>query len=290
MRPLTKSFKENSFEGVLLLWVEWFLRVHDLLLFGTDPFQLKTTESHNLFHLYICNSYTLGVFVFGFNILLPVYGFTALNQKFLSRSHISRYEAFVDDYDISDKRKRFFGVIVLVRRIIYSLSLVLLYYYPLAQTIVPWIANLIVLALLIVYKPHHKNTKNVVETLTEVAFFGIHSCIVVFAIDDINKDLTKGMRKNIGWGVIALIVFIILIQAYILTKEQFAVARYLIKKVFAPKPPKVTPKKRIIPPNEPEEIIIIEKPKIKKIARPFKAHAVLNKNERMKPTIDLNPN
>ena len=230
------------------------------------------------------------MFVFGFNILLPVYGFTALNQKFLSRSHISRYEAFVDDYDISDKRKRFFGVIVLVRRIIYSLSLVLLYYYPLAQTIVPWIANLIVLALLIVYKPHHKNTKNVVETLTEVAFFGIHSCIVVFAIDDINKDLTKGMRKNIGWGVIALIVFIILIQAYILTKEQFAVARYLIKKVFAPKPPKVTPKKRIIPPNEPEEIIIIEKPKIKKIARPFKAHAVLNKNERMKPTIDLNPN
>ena len=224
MRSLAlKIFPYFGFSGCLRLIISCYL---DLMLCSLLQLRVLHFEDYK----YTISS-LLAIVVISISIILLFYSFYVLHTTKFNRKTLDKYEPLVEDYDININTKKYFGAIVLTRRTIYSLSIVLLYYIPLLQSIVPWMANLVYLVLLIVYRPHHKNKMNIVDTLTEVGFFGIHSCVVVFAVDDIYLKYTPEMRENLGWGLISLCVFVIMVQGCVVIKENIDMIKTLIQHI-----------------------------------------------------------
>ena len=104
----------------------------------------------------------------------------------------------MEDYDINHPVRKNFNMIIMTKRMFQSMGIVFLYYVPILQILSSWIANLILLGLLLTYRPHHRAVMNFIDTIIEIVLLGIHSLIVVIAIDMTEKFLSIGAKNPIG--------------------------------------------------------------------------------------------
>src|SRR5690349_11321729 len=62
---------------------------------------------------------------------------------------LKKYDALIEDFDISHKTKKNFSFFVNMKRLIFGFSVVLLYYIPMLQIIIPWACNIVLITLLV---------------------------------------------------------------------------------------------------------------------------------------------
>ena len=107
---------------------------------------------------------------------------------------------------------QFFGIIDCLKDTLFSLSLIIFEYYPLLNVAILLTTNLIYIYLLIKLKPSHDNKICIFTESGNALLLGI---ISVWAFDDKFNWLNEYQRIKIGWGVFALVILIVMINALV---------------------------------------------------------------------------
>lgn len=96
--------------------------------------------------------------------------------------------------------------------------------------LLPWGLNFIMMMALLTIKPHNRKILNFNETLGEICFFGIHSLILLFAINESSDFLSFNSKLIMGFCCIGFILVAFLVQFIILMRENFDTIKLIIKK------------------------------------------------------------
>jgi hypothetical protein len=149
----------------------------------------------------------LGALVYCYG--LPAYIARLFWKGKITRRKSKKYEVFIEDYDVNELHRRTFGFWVVFKKTVQCTALVLFYYIPIVQCLVPWMMNLVVLVLLARNKPHHKGVLNLYDTIYEIGFFGLHSAVTVLAYYDTTGFGTYEVRETVGAVILTFLGLIL---------------------------------------------------------------------------------
>jgi hypothetical protein len=119
----------------------------------------------------------------------------------------------------------------LLRRLLQSTGIVFLYYYPILQVTAPLLIIFMIVTLLIIFRPHHRNGMNFFEILNETNLLIVHLMIVLLAYDNTRDFLTYPETELIGWIVIGCCCFVMLINFCMLLGEAYTAIRWVFRRI-----------------------------------------------------------
>jgi len=127
---------------------------------------------------------------------------------------------------------RYFAAIVIARRLLHCMGVTFFYYIPSLQNLIPWTLSFLTVLLYVICKPHQFQRYNLINTIVETGFFGIHSIIFLFIWADIRViNLTESRRNYLGYGIIGICLSLLVGKIIIITFEQvLAVYKFVTKK------------------------------------------------------------
>jgi len=91
-----------------------------------------------------------------------------------------------------------FLLVAVIRDVIFSLVLSLLYEYPLIQVIILVAMSALVIAHLVVFRPFEELKEAIQAYLCEVILLGVNVCVLILAISDKNGSIGSDGREMIG--------------------------------------------------------------------------------------------
>jgi hypothetical protein len=211
-RNLNKSIKLRIFISVYL----------QLLI--TSMLQLRISDFSQTAHLvaYIC-----ATIVFFLCLGLPLFAFYLLSNS-KSFAKLKEYDVFIEDYDLNNPKAKLFGFYIIFKRTILGMSLVLLYFYPIFQCLLPWLSNAAIIILILKLKPHQRPLLNVFELVAEVGFLSIHSSVLALAIMDAQGILAQEARNMAGYILLISIAVVFLCSMICIWAENIRALRKVI--------------------------------------------------------------
>jgi len=122
-----------------------------------------------------------------------------------------------------------FLLIAVVRDVIFSLVLALLYEYPLIQAVIIVTLSTIVMAHLVVFRPFEELKEAIQAYLCEIILFGVNICVLILAISDKNGSLGSDGREMIGRVVMIMCLVFNIIPLVFLAINVFLLIRESIR-------------------------------------------------------------
>ena len=127
-----------------------------------------------------------------------------LNAKeFVQQTYSKRYSTLFDDFENKKRLQIFFVPLLLLRSIIYMLTLSLAWVSPLAQMIVTWITFLAFTVYIIVYQPIKSKWQRRMTLWIELMAFGCITVGFICSIVDLTGDPDASTLNEIGFIVLA---------------------------------------------------------------------------------------
>jgi len=239
-----RIIKFYHWSGYLRLWLSSYLE----LMFST----LLQIRAFNMSKVHYAFSTILALLVFVANLSLPILSYFILSRIDQNRHNIGRFQALTEDYDLSHPHKKYYIIYSIVRRLLQGLMIVILYHVPLIQVTMVWLVIFGHFIILLILKPHHRQSLNFLDIIIELNFVMIHSLIVPIGYSDLTGWMPEQTKEMVGWIIIGCCFFVLGIQVALILKEQYEAYKGFVKKVI------VIVKKYILKKPEPKLPVVIK--------------------------------
>jgi len=219
-RFLTKTINSYEWSGILRPLIQSYF---DLMI--ASYLQMKVLSFESVITVL---SSILGILFLLLNLLLPYLIYKIISKNHTKSIHLEKYQALYEDFDLNDPFKRYFNAIYLIKRMFQAMGIVFLYYYPLLQIMTSFLLSLVLLTLILSYRPHQRMILNIVDALIEIAFLGIHSLILLLEVMELTSILNEDKSYLIGWMIIGLALMVLAIQVGTLLSEYYQTIKSVI--------------------------------------------------------------
>lgn len=91
---------------------------------------------------------------------------------------------------------------------------------------IPWGAYFVMMIYYLIRRPHNRISLNLIESITEIIFFIIHSIFMIFALGFLEKAENSNInstKETLGVILISIILFAFFLQLFLVLKEQYIV-------------------------------------------------------------------
>jgi len=132
-------------------------------------------------------------------------------EKIKDGTYITKYSIIYESLKADQLEILNLNAIMIIRRIIFGVSVILLSYSPYTQVIINSISSYTICFLIIYYKPYQSKVDNIMNLYIEVNTFLILTVIVAF----IYEDLPESLYDTIEWILVILIYMSIIVPALV---------------------------------------------------------------------------
>jgi len=181
----------------------------------------------------------MGLAVFIGNLFLPILIYLIVKKHAIGKgnkqvSKISRkYSTLFEGCKSTHPLCKYMYAVITFRRMVQSLLIVFLYYYPMVQTTSVFLVVGISFFVFVASRPYTDPRNNFIEGFSEACFFVIHLVITFFAADDLSPKFSGKERIYLGWVIITSCCLVILIETVIFLKEYVDTLRVLYRRYFS---------------------------------------------------------
>lgn len=166
-------------------------------------------------------SFSVALFSFLYFLGLPLFVYIILKKIKASskkKQTQDRFGAIYLEYHSESNVSYYFTFVILIRKLVFSMALVFLYYYPYGLLSILITMSLINFCLLVKFRPYRVPFENVRNIISEILYVGVLITITLFVNE---TAFEESKRTTIGWTMIGLSMGILTVHMIGLLHMQF---------------------------------------------------------------------
>jgi len=176
------------------------------------------------------------LFCFGFSITILIFPFFMMhliwtNRKIIKTKYFKRrFGMLTEELRRRTLLQLYYYPIFLFQRLFIAGVIVFGYSYPFFQVIAVIGSNIFMITYLIKVRPFKEENQRVTTVIDEIM---IMICVCLFIIFLCNETMSEKARKEVGWGIIGLILFSVLKNFGVVIYFGYRSVRQKLRQIFS---------------------------------------------------------